>query len=234
MNKHILNRSNLILTATEFNQRELERFYKNIPPVLITPLALPPEFVPTEANHTSHYKITKPFILSLGRLENKKNTVRLVEAFNQLKQKHDVQLVLSGGRGVGYVAVSEAIRGSPYQNDIIMPGFVDTPTAADLFRRAAVFAFPSLYEGFGLPLLEAMAAGCPVVAADIPALREVGGAAAVYADPLNTEALAQALESFLANPELRRQHQTAGLARAKEFSWERTATQTAKAIVNLV
>jgi glycosyltransferase involved in cell wall biosynthesis len=118
------------------------------------------------------------------------------------------------------------VEASPVRDRIRCLGFVRTEDLPPLFAGAAVFAFPSLYEGFGIPVLEAMACGVPVVASNCSSLPEVGGAAVSYFDPMDADALAACLVELLTDEALRRARREAGLARAADFSWARTARQT--------
>lgn len=178
------------------------------------------------------YSITKPFLLSIGRLEEKKNTKRMVESFTLLKQSHpNLQLVLIGKPGHGYEQVAEAITNSPYKQDIIEPGWVENHHLPALMNAASVFVFPSIYEGFGIPVLEALSCGTPVITATGSALEEVGGKAATYVDPQNTQAIATAIEDILTNPETAIEKQSIGLKYVANFSWKRTAQKTAQLIV---
>ncbi len=177
------------------------------------------------------YSIKQPFLLSVGRLEEKKNTVRIVEAFNLLKvrnPKSEVQLVLVGKPGYGYEKVKQAIEVSPFRSDIITPGWVAEDDLPYLMSGAEVFVFPSLYEGFGLPVLEALSCGCPVVASKGSSLEEVGGNACLCVDSENIEEIKEAIMKLLQNTECRMQNIAKGLERVKEFSWEKCARETLK------
>jgi len=175
------------------------------------------------------YNITRPFLLSIGRLEEKKNTKRIIRAFNQICSKsrsRGYQLVLVGRPGFGYSEVKKEINNSPYKDKILELGWVAQPEAAVIMRAAAVFVFPGLYEGFGLPVLEAMVAGTPVVAAAGSGLEEVGGDACLYVNPENVSDLAGAIGKLLANAKLSQNLILAGRERGKMFSWRRAATET--------
>ena len=180
------------------------------------------------------FNIKKPYLLSIGRLEEKKNTVRIIEVFNNLKSKIlDLQLVLIGGRGFGYEKVLEEIKNSPYKNDITTPGWVSDEDLPVLMKNAEVFVFPSLAEGFGIPVLEAMASGVPVVTSNDGALKEVGGDACVYVNPMNVDEIAEAVWRLLRialpagrQEDLRFKIIEQGRERSKEFSWEKSAKET--------
>ena len=170
-----------------------------------------------------------PFVLAIGVLEPRKNLNRLMDAFVMLKQRRkvapDLKLVLAGGKGWLYDEILEHHAGSPAREDILMPGFVADDALPAIYSAADVLAFPSLYEGFGLPILEAMACGTPVVASRASCLPEVAEGAALLIDPTNVEGLASALELALMDTEVRDQLIGQGLRRASEYSWRRAAEQ---------
>jgi len=183
------------------------------------------------------YKITQPFIISIGRLEEKKNTVKIIKSFENLKivlklKIKNLKLVLVGKPGFGYEKVKEAISNSQFKTDIVVPGWVDEEDLPKLLHTAEVFVFPSLYEGFGLPILEAFACGVPVVASKGNSLEEVGGDACEYVDAMNVEEISEAINKLLQNADFRMQNVKNGLERVKEFSWEKCAEETMKILLN--
>lgn len=182
----------------------------------------------TEAAVRSRYGLgAAPFILSVGTLEPRKNHARLVHAFEQLPERFgDVQLVLAGGRGWKTAEIDRAIRYSRASPRIRTIGFVDEAELDGLYRAATVFAYPSLYEGFGLPLLEAMHAGIPVLTSGVSSLPEVAGDAAVFVDPYSVESIRDGLAMLLADSGLRSKLAALGLERERSFTWERTARLT--------
>jgi glycosyltransferase involved in cell wall biosynthesis len=186
------------------------------------------------------FNIKKPYLLSIGRLEEKKNTVRIIHAFNNLKSTClpagreilNLQLVLIGGPGHGYEKVLEAIKNSPYKNDIITPGWVSDEDLPIIMKNAEIFVFPSLAEGFGIPVLEAMVSGVPVVTSLGGATQEVGSEACEYVDPMNVEEIAGAISKLLENSELKEKSIQAGLKRVKEFGWEKSAKETLDCLIS--
>jgi len=167
------------------------------------------------------------FILYLGTLEPRKNLETLLRAFAALPQK-DVPLVLVGGRGWLYHAIEATIEELNLRPRVTMPGYVADEMLPLWYNAATVFAYPSLYEGFGLPLLEAMACGTPVIAADTTSLPEVVGreGAGILLPPTDTEAWSDALDTLLNDDEHRRDLSARGRKRAADFSWQQTALQT--------
>ncbi|MDZ7295973.1 MAG: glycosyltransferase family 4 protein, partial [candidate division KSB1 bacterium] len=172
-----------------------------------------------------------PYVLSVGTLQPRKNYVRLIRAFTQLTNQPTNQLVIVGGRGWLYEeTLAEAEK---YPDRVRILGFVDDDDLPALYRNAALFVFPSLYEGFGLPVLEAMACGVPVVCSNASSLPEVAGYAALLVDPLDTDGLAAAMARVLEDPDLRRGMIARGLDQAARFTWERAAWQLAGAFDGL-
>ena len=169
---------------------------------------------------------TSPLVLFVGTLEPRKNVGRLVAAMQRLPARlAGVKLVLAGRWGWRTGALRGALDGAP-PGRIVVTGGVDDATLAALYRAAAVFAYPSLYEGFGLPVLEAMAAGAPVITSKGGALEEVAGSAAELVDPLDVDAIAAALERLLCSDPARAERRALGFARERSFTWRRTAEQT--------
>lgn len=163
-------------------------------------------------------------ILSVGAIQKRKNLGRLVEAFEALPS--DWQMVLAGSDGFGAGEIRARIQTSPARNRIQATGYVNDDALARWYGRASIFAFPSLDEGFGIPVLEAMAAGVPVLTSNGSALREVAGEAALLVDPASTEALAGALQELAENPELRMEFARRGRERANLFTWEKAVRET--------
>jgi glycosyltransferase involved in cell wall biosynthesis len=183
----------------------------------------------------SKYDISQPYLLSIGRLEHKKNTVRIIKAFEGVKKNlkleiRNLKLVLVGQPGHGYHEVHQAIVDSPYKEDIITPGWVSEEDLPALMQGAEIFVFPSLYEGFGMPVLEAMSASVPVVASSDSSLKEVGENACLYANPLSIDDIAEKILQLLQNKELREEKVKLGLERATHFSWQRCAEETWKVL----
>jgi glycosyltransferase involved in cell wall biosynthesis len=167
-----------------------------------------------------------PFVLALGTLEPRKNVRRLVEAFAAIADRHPrLQLLVAGADGPARPGV-EAARAAlppPVARRVRLAGYVDDRTRAALLTRASVFVYPSLYEGFGFPVLEAMAAGTPVVAGDAGAIPEVAGDGALLVSPTDTDALAEAIGRVLEDSTLADGLVRAGRVRAAGYSWRRAA-----------
>ncbi len=174
------------------------------------------------------YGIPEEFILSVATLEPRKNLSTLMEAFCFLKKERDIQhkLVITGKKGWLYHDIFETARESGLDSSIIFTGFVDTEDMPVIYSMSSVFAFPSLYEGFGLPLLEAMSCGAPVVCSDTSSLPEVVGDAGILVEPTNVKAWVESLEKSLKDKDFVQILRSKGLQRSKLFSWEKAAKET--------
>ena len=195
-----------------------------------------PEFTASddaEANERTRrrYAGGERFLLYLGTLEPRKNLPTLLAACERLwsdaRGPDRPALVLAGGIGWKTSSLSRSLDRSPFRDRVHLAGYASRETARDLYRAAEAFVYPSLAEGFGLPVVEAMACGAPVVASDAAALREVGGDAALYAPALDARALAAQIARLLDDPETKRRLRDAGLERASRFSWRASAEGTA-------
>lgn len=163
-------------------------------------------------------------VLNVGTIQKRKNIARLVKAFEQLGPEW--RLVLAGSVGFGVEDALRAIEASPARGRIELPGYVDESALANWYARASIFAFPSLDEGFGMPVLEAMARGVPVLTSNCSALPEVGGDAAVLVNPRDTDEIAGNLRELAANEDLRRELADRGRRRAASFTWQDAVSKT--------
>ena len=188
------------------------------------------------AQMKAKYGIQGNFILTASLISPRKNMVNLIKAFRRLKQKNkiDHQLVIVGKKGWLYKEVFEAAASSGYEKDIIFCDFVPRDDLVMLYNTADVFAYPSLYEGFGLPLLEAMACNCPVVASNLSSIPEVCSDAALLVNPHDPAGIADAIFKILADALLRKSLVEKGRKRVEIFSWKRTAEETMKIYNSLI
>ncbi|HMM42812.1 MAG TPA: glycosyltransferase family 1 protein, partial [Thermomicrobiales bacterium] len=168
-----------------------------------------------------------PVLLFLGTLQPRKNLETLLKAYARTAGETGWQLVVAGAAGWQHEPIFALARELGVAQTVRFIGFVPPEELPIWYNAADAFVYPSLYEGFGLPLLEAMACGTPVVASETPALREVVGNAGLVVGPRDVPALAQALLQLARAPELRQELATRGLRRAREYSWRRTAAETA-------
>jgi glycosyltransferase involved in cell wall biosynthesis len=173
------------------------------------------------------YGLPDEFILSLGTIEPRKNLTALLEAYHHLRNDgSSLGLVIVGKKGWLYSGFFNRMRELGLENNIVFPGFVPDEDLPALYSAAALFVFPSLYEGFGLPVLEALACGAPVIASNASSLPEVAGEAALLVDPSSVEALVRAAREALSNGRLREHLQERGPKQAAKFNWQRAARET--------
>lgn len=224
--------ADLILADSQSTRRDLLELL-NVPPerVVVLYAGVEPRYAPQEPAAVQavarRYGLARPFILGLGTLQPRKNYVRLIRAYHLLRQRHDVphQLVIGGGRGWLYEDIDATIAELGLEEKVRLVGFVDDADLPALYAAADLFAFPSLYEGFGIPVLEAMGCGTPVVTADNSSLPEVAGDAAMLVDALDVEALADALWRLIDDGALRQILVQRGQQQVQRFTWRAAAEQ---------
>lgn len=229
----MMRRLDRVIAVSESTRRDLESFAR-VPPERIAVIhngADLTRFTPAQpeeavADMRARLGIDGPYLLYTARLEHPgKNHVRLLEAFAELRRRHDLphRLVLAGGRWSGAEAIDARIAELGVADAVVLPGFVPHELLPALYAGAEVFVFPSLFEGFGIPVLEAMASGTPVCAANTSSIPEVVGDAGLLFDPKEPAAIADALERLLTDAALRARLAEVGLARAAGFTWDRAA-----------
>ncbi len=221
-----------VLAVSEATARDLREEGIAGERITVTPLGVSPRFSPEGPRLTPDAfpgaeRLADGYLLSTAGLRPRKNLGRLLEAYRQVRaQLPAPPLVLAGGmteHGRELQARAERLGISEH---VLFPGYVSDDVLAALYRGAAAFAYPSLYEGFGLPVLEAMASGVPVLTSNVSGTAEVAGEAALLVNPEDSEEIAGALARLLTDDSLRRDLRARGLARAREFTWERTARET--------
>jgi glycosyltransferase involved in cell wall biosynthesis len=227
-------RANRILTVSESSKRDILRFC-TVSPEKITVIynAIDERFriAPTEDAMTKvqeRYQLEDPFVLYVGNVKPHKNVERLIEAFALVRQQRSdgLKLMIIGDEISKHQMLRRAVHSHKLHKHVRFLGFVPEVTLSVLYRLAGVFVFPSLYEGFGLPPLEAMACGAPVITSKVSSLPEVVGDAAVLVDPHNSEEIAAAILNVLTDPALANELRTRGFARAQSFSWPRSVSRT--------
>ncbi len=192
------------------------------------------QFKPLSQHEIEQFRSAKGlpahFVFYLGTLEPRKNVAQLVRAYAALRHngRNKPKLVIAGSKGWGYDEVFAAIAQSGVQADVILPGYIPHDELSLWYNAADVFVFPSVFEGFGLPVLEAMACGTPAITSNVSSLPEVAGDAALTVNPADTRALSEALECTLCDTTLRAQMRERGLRQAQKFNWQRSAQQTIK------
>jgi glycosyltransferase involved in cell wall biosynthesis len=223
-------RSHRVLTVSEASKRDILEFFR-VPPEKVTVIhnAIDERFLtspPEEAVHAvaERYQLQGDFVLYVGTVKPHKNVERLIDAFHVVRQSglDHLKLVVIGDDISKYAVLRRAVHRYNLHKYVRFLGFLPDETLAAVYRLAAVFAFPSLYEGFGLPPLEAMACGTPVVTSNVSSLPEVMGDAALFVDPYDADAIADGIRRVITDPALRADLSARGLARAREFSWERS------------
>jgi glycosyltransferase involved in cell wall biosynthesis len=175
-------------------------------------------------------QIDKPYVLFIGTIEPRKNLIRVIQAFEGIASQFPEHiLILAGKLGWDFDPILQAMARSPFRERMRHLGYISEQNKRILLAGCAVLVYPSLYEGFGLPVLEAMAAGSPLITSNVSSLPEVVGAAGLTIDPESVEQLAAAMVQLLSRPELAKKYSALGQQRAQLFSWENTAAETYKA-----
>jgi len=234
--RRTVERAARILTGSEFSRSSILKVYGDLDEdkVVVVPNAAASEFRPISreaaaANVRERFSIAAPFILAVGDIQPRKNQIGLIRAFARLAQSHPQlkqNLVLAGKETWFSDRVHQAARESGVADRIQFVGFVSDTDLLQLYNACDVFVFPSFYEGFGLPVLEAMACGRAVVCSNTSALPEVVDGAAILFDPYAVDEIVRAIADLLIDSELRARMERIGLQRAAHFSWQKTAQRT--------
>jgi glycosyltransferase involved in cell wall biosynthesis len=225
-----------VATVSEYSRRDLLSIYK-LPPekVVVTYNGVESHFTPHRAspNETeeirARFGVKRDFILTVGSLQPRKNLVRLIRAYAKLRAEREdftPQLVIVGRKLWLAHEIFDEVKRQRWADDVILTGYVADEDLPALYRAASAFVYPSLFEGFGLPPLEAMACGTPVVTSSVSSLPEVTGDAALLIDPKDEQALAGALMEILNNQRLRAELREKGIAQAGKFTWRDAAEKT--------
>lgn len=224
-----------LIAISECTKKDLMYFLK-IPPEKITviPEAPSPIFKPEKDQNLikkilDKFQINSPFILSVGTLEPRKNYPRLIRAFAYLNEP-DINLIIVGKKGWRYKEIFHTVAQYKLEKRVKFLNYITDEELMVLYNQALFFVFVSLYEGFGLPLLEALACGCASISSSVSSLPEVGGEAVLYVDPQNTQEIKERMKLLIQNKELRESLKQKALKQAQKFSWKKTADQTFKVI----
>lgn len=220
----VLHQADHILTNSKATAEDVTQFFE-ISPQKITPIPL--------AYDKQHFRVldlpTQPYFLYLGRPDPHKNVPRIIEAFAKLPISPEIELWLAGTPdSIATPALFQQAEELGVGHRVKQLDYVPHEDLPKLLNQAIALVFPSLWEGFGLPVLEAMACGTPVITSNLSSLQEVAGDAALLVDPYNVDEIAHAMKLLIVDGEARSHLREAGLARVQQFSWEKTGTQTAE------
>jgi glycosyltransferase involved in cell wall biosynthesis len=226
-------RSDCILTVSEASKKDILHLF-NVKPekIVVVYNAIDEHFSTSPSDEhvarvRERYQLDHKFVLYVGNIKPHKNLVRLIEAFSRLRRTHDdLKLLIIGDEISKLPALRRAVHSHKLHKHVRFLGYLRDDTLTVLYRLASVFVFPSLYEGFGLPPLEAMASGTPVVTSNVSSLPEVTGDAAVLVDPYDVESIEDGMRRVIDDPVLAATLRRKGLQRAREFSWERSVEKT--------
>ncbi len=224
----------LVISISESTKADLIQYLRiNPEKIIVIPLGVDYHFHPRSQEEIIHvrqrYALPEKYLLYLGMNKPHKNLGRLLKAFMQVirnPQAAEVKLVIAGYWDDRYDGVKKMVEELDLKNHVLFVGSVEETNLPGLYSGATLFIFPSLYEGFGLPVLEAMACGTPVVCSNTSSLPEVVGNAAIQANPKDVHELATAIQSVLKDEELRHWMTEQGLRRATHFTWKKTAEET--------
>jgi len=215
--------------VSEFTCREVVEYFNPKQPIDIVPPGVGEEFFNVSADEVvrckEKFNLPHEFVLSVSTLEPRKNLARLVDAYEQLPEalREKYPLVLAGATGWHASPIENSLRRLVEKKQAIILGYVEQPMLPALYAAATLTAYVSVYEGFGMPIVESMAAGTPVLTSNVTSMPEVSGKYAALVPPDNVAEIASALEHCLSNPDRLISMSQAGVARAREFSWESAA-----------
>jgi glycosyltransferase involved in cell wall biosynthesis len=225
-------RASAIVTVSEASKRDIVMHY-GLDPARVTVIheAAAPEFAPSAPDAVDEvrrrYGLPEQYLIHVGTIEPRKNLTRLVEALQRLGESgQTIPLVVVGGKGWLYDEFFLRLEQSGLSDSVVFPGYVPSAHLPAIYSAATAAVVASVYEGFGLPVLEAMACGTPVVSSEAPSLPEIGGAAARYFDPYDVPAMAGAIGEVWGDAALRGEMREQGLVQAAKFSWKRAADET--------
>lgn len=234
--KQALEQTKMVIAVSSSTKKDLQKYFDLDKKIFVIPEAATENFRVYKNQKLIAHKTNKylpraiKYLLSVGTLEPRKNLSLIIKAFallpNDLKKEY--RLVFVGGPGWNNKMFKKTIKNYNLESKVIFTGFADEDVLPYIYNRAAIFIYPSIYEGFGLPPLEAMASGTPVIVSNCSSLPELVGRAGVLIDPQNEEELARAIKQILLSKKLAKKLSLRGLKQAKKFTWEKTAQETLK------
>jgi len=237
--KYALKKAKVIITVSEFTKNEIIDFYQVKPErIKVVYLAYDSHAFKFGLDRDKireikqKYGLNAPYFFYIGRLEKKKNILGLLSAFNKITHS-EANLVLAGQPGLGYDQIKKIIRENSLADKVKILGWVPQADVPYLMAGAIALVMPSFYEGFCLPILEAMAVGTPVIGANNTAIPEIAGGAALLVNPKDTDKLATKMDELINNEELRQELKAVGLKRVQAFSWQKCAQETLKIIASV-
>lgn len=233
---HSIAKARKVITISDNSRKDIMKIFgASGNKIKVIPCGLDPIFKVLKDNERltevmAKFDIRGKFIFFVAQLHRRKNVIGLLEAYNKLKKERNLEhsLVIAGGKGDGYEEICRYLSSNGLESSVKLCGCVTNEELLLLYSGADLFVYPSLYEGFGLPVIEAMACGTPVITSNVSSLPEVAGDAAILVDPYNVGEIADAIYRVIADKEMRKDLIARGLKRAAEFSWEKAAWETMK------
>lgn len=217
-----------VITISESSKNDIIKSYKIEPEkVKVVPLGLKEITMEKGSKDLSEFGVKGKFVLFVGTLQPRKNIQKLIEAYSLLSSeiKEENQLVIIGKKGWLYEEILDAPKKFGVEDKVLFLDYVSDQDLPTFYKKAQVYALPSLYEGFGLPILEAMRYGCPVIASNVSSMPEAGGDAALYFDPENASDIAKTIEKVIKDKKLREEMIRKGNSHYKKFTWDKAAKE---------
>jgi len=238
----IVERCDGIITVSEYSKEDIANtFNYQKEKIYVTHLAAEDIYFPIDKERSNNmiktqYGITGDYILYVGGFSPRKNIVGLIEAFSKLipKYKKDIKLVIAGKQGKSYSIYKKRTIDLGIEDKVIFPGFIQIEHLPYLYNASKLLAYPSFYEGFGLPPVEAMACGVPVITSNVTSIPEVLGESAVFINPQDVDELCNSMYEVLCDENLRDSLIIKGLVRSSELSWKKTANETLLAFNKII
>ena len=235
--KKFLQKAKHIVTVSEFSKQDIINNFK-IPAekISVVPNGIRNNFKPLsyeqKDNIKNEYTLGNEYFLAVGGIHPRKNILQLLKSFSQFKkwQQSNMKLVIAGRLAWQSEIFIEKLKSYKYRNDVVLTGYINDNTLADLMGSAYALVYPSLFEGFGVPIIEAMQSGTPVITSNTSSMPEVGGDAVLYANPNDVDDLAKQMMLIYKDENLRSNLIEKGLIRSKQFSWDASAEQLWKKI----
>lgn len=239
--KRTLESADKILTISESTKKDILEIFPNIKKekIIVTYLAAENKFKEKLSKSKlesckKKYSLPEKFFLYVGTIEPRKNLVGLIEAFSEIKNDEGYKLVIVGKKGWKFKQIYEKINEKKLSSKIIFTGYVPDEDLPKIYNLAKFFTYVSLYEGFGIPILESMSAGCPVITSNISSMPEVAGDAAIIVDPYDKKSISNAIKSLIKEPKLRKKLSMKSKKHSKRFSWKYTQREIYKVYENLI